>query len=153
MDNVSFASESTRICPRLISLATSDQSDTYKYLLTVLLILLCCFIILSNFTLIIVMCRKKKSLTVFDRLFILLSSCDIIVGVIVIPMKLYLLHGNTPVTCLDVFIIVLLHVAASTMSGLVICLITNDRYFLITQRRLYDGFMTKNNIIITGFLL
>lgn len=131
----------------LLSVSNVDRPNNYKNLLTAAFILLSVFIITSNLTLMIATNRIKKKLTLFDGLFLFLSAVDLLIGVVVLPLEVYLAQKGGPPTCTEVVLKVLLNVFASTMSGLIISLITNDRFLLIVKKPFYNKFMTNMNVI------
>ena len=134
---------------KLIITVTDTTNDT---ILTLLYSLIGIFITVSNLTLIIALPKIKATFKRFDRLFILLSAVDICVGILLMPLNIYLIHKNAPgVTCVEVGIKTLINTFTSVQSGLITCLITNDRYLLITNRKLHEEYMTTK--CMTGIVL
>ena len=109
--------------------------------------LLAIFIIVSNITLMVVLFKINTKLTRFDWLFLLLSTSDLMVGLILMPLQIYLIHKNDSITCIEVGVKIIVNCFTATFSGLITCLIANDRYIFMTKKKFHKQHMTSRNMM------
>lgn len=123
------------------------SNKTSNIALTVVYTCIGIFIITTNTALLVVLPKVKKEMTRFDRLFMLQSVVDLTVGIVLMPLEVYLINKGYPVTCLDSAIKTMVSAFTSVLSGLITFFIANDRYLLIKKNQVYDTYMTKRLIV------
>ena len=122
-------------------------------ILTVIYTFSSVFITIFNVALILGLMKTKKhlpnrKLSRSNYLFIFLSSCDILIGVIHMPFKIYLNQTSTTTTCAEAGVQVFWNVFLTTLAGMTICLIALERYLYITNKPFYSRYITSSFIKI-----
>ena len=130
-------------CILMITVA-DHTNDT---ILTIIYSFISLFTVISNATLMVGLSKINQQLTRCDRMFILLSSCDIMVGLIQMPYQIYLIHQIGIVTCIQVGIKTMLSISLSMTSGLITFMITNDRFLLITRNEFHKRFLNSKSTV------
>ena len=136
--------------PKGCTLMIPVSNRANDVILTIIYSLISLFIVTSNITLMVGLPKVKKKLTRYDRMFILLLSCDLMVGLIQMPYQIYLIHQFGVVTCIQVGIKTMLSVLLAMISGLLTFAIANDRYIFLTRERFHERFL---NPICTVFII
>lgn len=102
-------------CELIITVADPRTSS----LPTILYGLIALFIITSNIMLLAILPRIRRELmTRFERMFILLSLSDLMVGLVQMPYQIYLIYRSKEVTCLQVAVKTMFSILFSMLSGL-----------------------------------
>ena len=132
-----------------LTLTVTNHNETYveDHLLTLAYALTSIFIIFANSFVIIGLHRTKKSFTRFDCLFILLSSFDLLVGLLVLPYQIYIIYRTGELSCFEVAMKSTVCVLTSTLSGMTTCLIATDRYLSIARKSFAETHVTSSCII------
>ena len=135
----------------ILMITVTDHTN--DIIMTIIYSLISVFTVTSNATLIVVLPKVKKQLTRFDRMFILLSSCDIMVGLIQMPYQIYLIHQIGVVTCIQVGIKTMLSISLSMTSGLITFVIINDRFLLITRNQFHGRFLNSKSTVFIVIIM
>lgn len=123
-------------------------SEENNIALTVVYALIIPFTIISNILLITgVIKTKKNTLTPTQKLFILLSVCDLTVGVIQLPLQIYFLRISGDISCTQTALRAFWSVFPICLSGTNIFLISVDRYILMVHNRWYKTYFTTKVLI------
>ena len=120
---------------------------TNDIILTIIYSLISVFTVISNTTLMVGLSKINQQFTRCDRMFILLSSYDIMVGLIQMPYQIYLIHQIGVVTCIQVGIKTMLSISLSMTSGLITFVIINDRFLLITRNEFHKRFLNSKSTV------
>ena len=127
-------------------------SDVNKQALTVTYAIFIPLIVIANLLLVIgIMKVKRKELTMSQILFILLALSDISLGVVHLPIQLFLLQTDTIITCLQLQLRGFWFTFPMILSGNTMVIIAIDRFIHVTKKRptrkLLKGLIIVNVLI------
>ena len=127
-------------------------SDINKQALTVIYAIFIPLIVIANLLLVIgIMKVKRKELTTSQIFFILLALSDISLGVVHLPIQLFLLQTDTIITCLQLQLRAFWFTFPMILSGNTMVIITIDRFIHVTKKRptrkLMKGLITVDVLI------
>ena len=124
------------------------EDPTIKTLLTVLYSCLIPLIICTNLLLIIGIIKTKlNKLTSSQMLFLILFISDLTFGVVQLPVKIYLIWKSSAPTCFEVKLSAFSTSFPICMSGIILCVISIDRYLNIVHNRFYTRTVNKTFMI------
>lgn len=126
-------------------------SEANRLVLTIIYATFIPLIIAANLLLIIgIMKTRSKKLTTSQILFLILGASDLSLGVIHLPIQLFLLQTKTTITCAHLKLRGFWFGFPISLSGATILLISIDRYVHVTKNRPTKKLMTG---LIIGDLL
>ena len=113
-------------------------------ILTVIYTFSSVFIMIFNVALILGLMKTKKhlpnrKLSRSNHLFMFLSACDILIGVILMPFQIYLNQTSTTTTCAEAGVQAFWNVFPITLAGMTISLIALERYLYMTKKPFYNS--------------
>ena len=124
------------------------EDPTIKTLLTVLYSCLIPLIICTNLLLIIGIIKTKlNKLTSSQMLFLILFISDLTFGVVQLPVKIYLIWKSRAPTCFEVKLSAFSTSFPICISGIILCVISIDRYINIVHNRFYTRTVNKTFMI------
>lgn len=97
------------------------------------------FIIVANVTLIYGLVRTSgKRFTSSTKYFLVLSSTDLLAGVVMMPIQLYVVRAVPNISCILTGVRAFFSVFPLTLSGVIIMVLTIDRYVVMAGRKKHN---------------
>ena len=87
---------------------------------------------------------RKKPMTRSTKLFFILSGSDLLIGFVLMPTKIYQIEVSPNVTCHEILFRDFWTVFPVVHSGLIILLVSIDRYLLIVKNVFYKKYFTDS---------
>ena len=109
-------------------------------------------VIITNTTLIIGLYRINTVFTVAQRLFILMSSMDLIIGLVFLPLQIYMIYTSERQGCGLIMVQAFVSMFFPYMSGLILLLVVVHRFFLVVNTRLTKKLAHRRNVRICLFI-
>ena len=126
------------------------EDPNIKTLLTVLYSCLIPLIICANLLLIFGIIKTKlNKFTSSQILFLILFISDLTFGVVQLPVKIYLIWKSSAPTCFEVKLSAFSMSFPICISGIILCVISIDRYINIVHNRFYTRTVNKTFMITT----
>ena len=136
--------------PQCIALFQTNDANAKNILLTIIYGTLIPSIIGVNLLLIVGITKtKRKKFTSSQILFLTLFFNDLTIGVLQLPIQIYLLWKSRTPICLEVQLSAFSMAFPVCMSGNTLCAITIDRYLTVVHNRLYKRIVTNKSLIVT----
>lgn len=111
------------------------------------------FLVVSNVALIIGLIKtKQNTLKRTSKLFLLLSSSDLLLGLILMPIQIASIHLIPDLDCMTIANRAFWSNFPLILSGLTILLISVDRYLMITRTSFYHKYFTRKVMIVIVFI-
>ena len=92
---------------------------------------------------------KPHKLNSCQVLFLTLFASDVTVGVLQLPLKIYLLWKTNVLTCFELQLRMFLTAFPILMSGSLLCMISIDRYINVVCNTYYKKLATKKSLPLT----
>ena len=96
---------------------------------------------------------KRKNFTSTQILFLTLFLSDITIGVVQIPIQIYIKWGSSNPSCFQTQLNAFLRAFPVSMSGTILCIISIDRYMNVVYNAFHKRIVTKRLLAIVFILV
>ena len=96
---------------------------------------------------------KRKNFTSSQILFLTLFLSDITIGVVQIPIQIYIKWGSSNPSCFQTQLNAFLRAFPVSMSGTILCIISIDRYMNVVYNAFHKRIVTKRLLAIVFILV
>ena len=128
----------------------SREKNVENFVVTTIYSCLIPLIIGANLLLIVgIIKTKKNKFTSSQILFLALFMSDMTLGVVQLPLEIYLIWKPVNPTCLEIDLSEFLIVFPISMSGNILCVIPIDRYIHVARSRQHERIVTNKILEIT----
>jgi hypothetical protein len=103
-------------------------------------------VLITNSALLIGLYKTNTILTVAQRLFVLMSSMDLVIGLVFLPLQIYMITTSERQSCGLVMIQAFVSMFFPFMSGLVLLLIVIHRFFLVVNINITKRLAQRRNV-------
>ena len=103
-------------------------------------------VFITNSALLVGLYKTNTLLTVAQRLFVLMSSMDLVIGLVFLPLQIYMITTSNRQNCGLVMIQAFVSMFFPFMSGLILLLIVIHRFFLVVNTKITKRLAQRRNV-------